>query len=133
MELGHALLKSDDPADLRNAASLLMIGAANIWSVCGVSDSEAEYWRRKRCAKGGTKQKRKKKRKAIEAWQAYARRVEHASAETTITALAESLLLDGERPTSTPSNLRTIEKFLSKARKERIAGDTKPIRLVHSA
>src|ERR1700730_12254291 len=87
MEYGHALLASDDPIQLRNAASLLMIGAAKIWSVCGVSDSEAEYWRRKRCSKGGKteKGKRKEKREAREAWQAYARTVESAGAETTIT------------------------------------------------
>ncbi len=135
MEYGHALLASDDPRDLRNAASLLMIGAAIIMGTCGASDSTAEYLRRQRCAKGGKaeKQKRKEKREAIEAWQAYARTVERAGAGTTITALAESLLLDRKKPEATPSNLRTLEKFLSKARKERIAGDANPIRLVHSA
>jgi hypothetical protein len=51
MKWGRALLASDDPTQLRAAASLLMIGAANIWSVCGVSDSEAEYWRRIRCGR----------------------------------------------------------------------------------
>jgi hypothetical protein len=132
---GDDLLKREDPESLREAAWLFLVGGYYLGARCAVSESEAEYWRRKRSAKGGTteKQKRKEKREAIEAWQAYARTVEHAGAETTITALAESLLLDKKRPNSTPSNLRTIEKFLSRARKERIAGDAKPIRLVHSA
>jgi hypothetical protein len=132
---GDDLLKREDPESLREAAWLFLAGGYYLGARCAVSESEAEYWRRKRSAKGGTseKQKRKEKREVVEVWRAYARTVEHAGADTTITALAESLLLDGKRPTGTPSNLRTIEKFLSKARKERITGDAKPIRLVHSA
>jgi len=133
MEHGHGLLASDDPVELRNAASLLMIGAATIMAGCGVSDSEAEYWRRKRCAKGGggEKEKRKAKRLAMEKWRQYACTLEGANTGTTITALAESLLIDTGRPVATPSNLRTLEKFLSAAREKRIACGA--IRLIHSA
>ena len=132
---GDDLLKREDPEFLREAAWLFLAGGLYLGGHVLVSESQKEYWRRESCSKGGKseKQKRKEKREAIEAWQAYACTVESAGAETTLTALAESLLLDRKRPDATPSNLRTLEKFLSKARKERIAGDAKPIRLIHSA
>jgi hypothetical protein len=133
-EAHDRLLKRKDPEALRDAY-ILMTGGYYLGGRCLVSESEKEYWRRRSCSKGGKSEKGKRKanREAREAWQAYARRVESAGVETTITALAESLLFDRKRPDATPSNQRTLEKFLSKAREKRIAADAKSIRLVHSA
>ena len=58
LERGHGWLKSDDPETLRNAASLMMIGGYYLGARCAVSDSEAEYWRRKKASKGGSRKSR---------------------------------------------------------------------------
>jgi hypothetical protein len=123
LKIGLCFIDCTTPDELRDAAFRLMVGAEIIGERCTVCDSEKEYRRRQRCAKGGRgdKEKRGEKRKATKAWRAYARTVESTGAGITITALAESLLVDRVRPAGTPSNLRTLEKFLSKARKERLA------------
>jgi len=129
-------LKSDEVTFVRQAGLRLAVYNSMIGARCEVSDSEAEYWRRQRCAKGGKgeKEKRKKNQAATEAWRSYARTLEGAKTETTLTALAESLLIDRERPVATPSNLQTLQKFLGKARRERLAAGKAPlIRLIHSA
>jgi hypothetical protein len=113
---GNDLLNRDDPESLREAAWLFLAGAYYLGGRCLISESEKEYWRRKRCSKGG-----KSEREAVEAWRAYARMVERAGAETTITALAESLLHDRKKPEGTPSNMRTLEKFLGGVRVDRRA------------
>ena len=133
---GLAFLMSDDPVIVRQvAARLLMLAAFRIGERCAVSDSEEDYWRRRRSAKGGKgeKEKRRANRKVIERWQEHARSVEAASPKESFASLARGLLTDKLRPVGTPSNIRTLERFLTIARKERIAGISKPIRLVHSA
>jgi hypothetical protein len=120
--VGHDRLLKRNPEALPDAylfgTGLYYLGGRSL-----VSETEKEYWRRKRCSKGGKseKQKRKKMREAVEAWRAYACMVERAGAETTITALAESLLHDRKKPEGTPSNMRTLEKFLGGVRVDRRA------------
>ena len=63
---GDDLLKHEYPESLREAAWLFLAGAYHLGGRCLVSETEKEYWRRKRCSQGGKaeKQKRKEKREA---------------------------------------------------------------------
>jgi hypothetical protein len=109
-ELGRAMLQQKDLEVVRKGGWFLFTGAYYLGTRCSVSKTEEEYWRRKRCAKGGRgeKEKRKGRREAMEAWQLYAATLEGANTKTSITDLAGSLLIDPKRPVATPSNSRTL-------------------------
>jgi hypothetical protein len=126
MELGRGLLASDDPTKLRHAASFLMIGAANIWSVCGVSDSEAEYWRRQRCRKGG-----KKESSDTKAWKDWALPIIARHPDVKASDMTNSLLAEKSRPSNLPGYDHLI-RFVRLVRKQ-IAANKGAVRLVHSA
>jgi hypothetical protein len=125
MECGKALLASNNPEELREAASRLTAGAAYIMSVTGVSDSEAEYWRRKACSRGGSKT-----RPETEEWRRWVLEKVTKYHDVKTTALAQSLLVEKARPYNLPGE-DTIKRFIRERRK--IATSKSPVRLVHSA
>jgi hypothetical protein len=125
MERGYALLASDAPGDLRNAASLLMIGAATIMACCGVSDSEEEYWRRRRSAKGGSRKSRD-----TQAWKVWARAIIVEHPDVKASDMTNSLLAEKSKPSNLPGYDHLI-RFVRDAKKQASAG--KSVRLVHSA
>jgi hypothetical protein len=127
MTCGKALLSSDVSEELREAANRLMTGAAYIMSMTGVSDSEAEYWRRKSCSRGGSRT-----RPETEEWHRWVLEKITRSPNTRATALTDMLVKEKARPSNLPGRDTLIRFIRAERRKVKAAADT-PLRLVHSA
>lgn len=116
-------LKSDDPGFVRQAGLRLASHNKRIGIYCEVSDSEAEYWRRRRCAKGG-----EQTNPAVAEWQRWVLEEMAKHPDVKPTTLADTLRAKKARP----SNLPGRDHLIRCIRDERKRDKTR-IRLVHSA
>jgi hypothetical protein len=119
-------LKSNDPDDVREAGYWLAAYNRVIGAKCELSETEEEYRRRQRCAKGGSKESQ-----ATKDWKDWVRgkMVEHPDTMTTTTTLARTLRKDKARP----SNLPGFDRLARFIREERGQPGRAKIRLIHSA
>jgi hypothetical protein len=116
-------LKSDDPSFLREAGMRLAAYNKRIGACCEVCDSEAEYWRRERCAKGGSKTN-----PDTAEWQRWVLEETAKYLNVKPPALADILRAKKSRPSNLPGRDQVI-RFIRAKRKQ----DQAKIRLVHSA
>jgi hypothetical protein len=122
---GRHLLKSNDPETLRQAAELLLIGGYYLGGQCLVSDSEREFHKRKKSAKGGSK-----KSPATQAWKDWAIVIIERHPAVKPSAMTNSLLAEKSKPSNLPGYDHLI-RFVRLARKQ-IAANKGNVRLVHS-
>jgi hypothetical protein len=120
---GNWLLGRDDPESLRRAAWLLFTGGYFLGSRCSVCDTEAEYWRRKRCAKGGARTS-----PSTADWQRWVLEKMAKHPDVKPSAMASSLLVEKARPSNLPGYDHLV-RFVRASRKR----DQSKIRLIHSA
>ena len=111
-------------AFVRQAGLLLAVYNSMIGARCEVSDSEAEYWRRKRCAKGG-----KQTNPAVAEWQRWVLEEMAKHPDVKPTTLADILRAKKARPSNLPGRDHLVRFIRDAARKQ----DRAKIRLVRSA
>lgn len=126
---GDDLLKREDPEYLREAAWLFLTGAYYLGSLCAVSESEKEHWRRRRCSAGGGKEDAPQKQR--KAWEEYVRECLAKSPGISIAILVDSLLLDKKAPKCLPKSRDYLLKGVGKIKGEmETAGERDVLRLV---
>jgi hypothetical protein len=133
LDRGFFQISSDDPAVRQDAARLLMLGAFELGTRTGVSDSEAKYWEIK---KRGGKKLPGKREKAMRAWQSYIRvhlpDVMQSNPAFNQKELAEEFTLDESAPSSMPKDVDYLVKFVRKEIKAlKNESAREPLRLVH--
>jgi hypothetical protein len=93
---GQDLFKREDPESLREAARLFLAGAYYLGATCAVSSTEAEFWRRQSCSKGGEKKDAPQHQREV--WVKYVRECVAKNPGISAAILTDSLLLDKEAP-----------------------------------
>jgi hypothetical protein len=116
-------LKSDEVTFVRQAGLRLAVYNSMIGARCEVTDSEAEYWRRRRCAKGG-----EQTNPAVAEWQRWVLEEMAKHPDVKPTPLADILRAKKSRPSNLPGRDHLV-RFIRDERKR----DKTRIRLVHSA
>jgi hypothetical protein len=125
-------LKSNDPADVREAGYWLAAYNKVIGARCEVCDTEAKYWEIKK--RGGPKRPGKRN-KATQAWRTYVRdnlpKLVQSNPDFNPKEIAEEFRLDDSAPKSMPKDTEYLTKFIRKELKPMKAKDKREaLRLV---